>query len=954
MSTFGEWLQTERSERRLTREEFAQRVGCSVAMLRKIEADERRPSAQIAGLIANALEIAPAAQATFVRVARGELGMDRIPPVPRLSQHHGISPASAASHNNLPVLPTPLIGRQRELAELHRLASDPQCRMLTLVGPGGIGKTRLAIETASQLQVDFPDGVFFVPLASVDSSRFIVPVIAHSMGFAFLSASSADPKTQLLNFLGDKHALLLVDNIEHLLKEPDIEVFGELLAAAPGVKMLGTSRESLNLQGEWVFEVQGLPIPTDSQEAGVAQDTSIELFLQRARRAHVGFDATTTDYPAVVRICHLVNGMPLAIELAAAWVRTLTCDEIADEIERSLDFLSISARDLPPRHRSMRAVFDHSWKLLSDDERRALARLSVFRGGFGREAAGQVAGASLAMLSALVSKSLIRRPETGRYDLHEVIRQYAALELGSEPDNGQEARQQHYAFHLAMAEAATPQLKGSGQIETLRRLEQEHDNFRAALAWALECGGRDAALQLAGALRWFWQMRGYFEEGRGWLSKGIPAEAQAASPSKALASMDSTRRPWQRRTLARALEGLALLDNSVGNHGGAYALASHSAAICRELGDKQGLADALMIIGEVLRWQGDAALSRARLEEALTLFRDTGDRWSAARSLFRLGQDLTNFGGDSSARAMLEESSVILQELGDSFYLIGVVGALGVMAVNAGDYPAALSFFSRGLGLAREMSDPWGTADLLTNVGCVQRIQGDYAAADSTLREALKVYEQWGRGSWCADPQCALAENEIAQGNFRAAHARLDEACPCAEVSGNKWLQVLVSYFQGLLAYYEGDLDHAASTLGRTITLAREGQYQPDLARALVALGRTRSAQGDLKQAAASIQEGLRLFSETDSKLGITTALEALAALMTSEDAQRAARLFGAAESLRSSIGAPLPPVDRPAYERDVAAVLAQLGKPAFAKARKHGATQPYGDVVGEMLDLKF
>jgi predicted ATPase len=363
MNTFGEWLQQQRTHRRLTREEFANRVGCSVAMLRKIETGERRPSTQIAELMANAFEIPPAEHATFVRVARGELSVDRLHP-----ESKPIATATISSRKtNLPLFPTPLIGREREVEQLSQLLRDPQCRLLALVGPGGIGKTRLAIETAAQVQDVFANGVYFIPLASVNTTRFIVPVIADAIGFTFQSANRADPKTQLFGYLKEKQVLLLPDNLEQLLTEPGIELLPELLGHAPQVKLLATSRESLGLQEEWVFEVEGLPVPESIYAEGSAQNTSVELFLQRARRAHVGFNATPEDYPAILRICQLVDGMPLAIELAAAWVRALSCDEIAREIEHGMDFLSISARDIPARHRSMRAVFDHSWKLLTEE-----------------------------------------------------------------------------------------------------------------------------------------------------------------------------------------------------------------------------------------------------------------------------------------------------------------------------------------------------------------------------------------------------------------------------------------------------------------------------------------------------------------------------------------------------------------------------------------------------------
>src|SRR5512135_1608227 len=447
MDTFGEWLRQQRTHLKLTREQFAERVGCSVALLRKIEDGERRPSTQIAELIANSLNIPEADRATFVRVARGELNIERLPAVLKPST---TSTATALpTRNNLPVLPTPLIGRQREVEELRQLLRDPHCRLLTLVGPGGIGKTRLAIETASHVQAAFAEGVYFVPLAPVNSTRLIVPVTADALGFAFQSASSAEPKTQLFNYLKEKQALLVVDNLEHLLAEPGIEVFAEILARAPHVKLLTTSRESLGLQDEWIFEVQGLPIPDTRYVEGSAQNTSVELFLQRARRAHVGFHATPEDYPAIVRICQLMDGMPLGIELAAAWVRTLSCGEVAQEIERGLDFLSVSTRDLPARHRSMRAVLDHSWKLLTEEEKQALARLSVFRGGFRREAAEQVAEATLVVLSTLVTKSLIRRGGDGRYDLHELIRQFAADHFAERSEDEQTAIQAcHGSYYL--------------------------------------------------------------------------------------------------------------------------------------------------------------------------------------------------------------------------------------------------------------------------------------------------------------------------------------------------------------------------------------------------------------------------------------------------------------------------------------------------------------------------
>jgi len=856
------------------------------------------------------------------------------------------APAStpAAPGRSLPIALTSFHGREQELADLGRLLADAECRCLSLVGPGGIGKTRLALQAAQRHSAGFAHGVAFVPLASVGSAEAAVAAIAAAIHCTFYGPS--EPKEQLLTHLGDKQMLLILDNVEQLLADAPlpagfVELMLTILHRAPRVKLLVTSRQVLDLQGEWVLDVRGLAFPEAGKTAKVDQYAAVALFLQRARHACPGFAADEADLAAIAQICRLVEGMPLAIELAATWSRTLSAAEIAQEIAGSLDVLSAALRDLPERHRSMRVVFDRSWQRLSAGERQVLARLSVFRGGFSRPAAEQVAGATLPILSALVNRTLVRRTAAGRYGLHELVRQYGAGHLAADAEAQAAAQERHYDYFLALAEAADRQLRGRKQLEWLGRLEEEHDNLRTALEWALHRdpaapGGEEPTLRLAGALRWFWRMRGHFHEGRSWLSRALRHGPERRSAAR-----------------GRALLGKALLINALGDLGAALPPAEESAAICRELGDRVGLAEALTLLGLTLVWQGEAGPGQARLREALAICRQAGDRWGEAWALYRLGSSLADYAGDPGGRAMLEESAAILEETGDRFCLTGLLIPLGIVQVGSGEYAAALACFERALATAGELDHPWGMADALTNLGCVHRIVGDYAAAQRRFEQSLQVYEEHGGSMWLIDVRCALAENALCQGDMPTARSHLQAAADVLGESDNRWLQTLLCTFRGLLAHYEGDAAAAARLLEETAARAREGQFRPDLARALVALGRVRRAQGRLGPAGGRLREGLALFRALGHKLGIAEALEELAAVSAAQgEGTSAARLLGTAQALREGLGAPLPPVDRAGHDAVVAACRSALGEAAFTAAWAGGAARPWQEVVEEALRL--
>lgn len=804
-TTFGEWLRRQRNALNLTRENFAGRIGCSVSALRKIEDGERRPSEQIAELIANCLNITPVERSTFVRVARGELNVERLAPLSKSTASASVSPTSTTLRTNLPVLPTPLIGRQREVAHLTQLLCDPQCRLLTLVGPGGIGKTRLAIETASHLQDIFSEGMYFIPLAPVNSTRYIVPVIADAIGFAFPSAGPADPKAQLFSYLQEKRALLLIDNVEHLLAEPGIEVLGELLANAPQVKLLATSRESLGLHGEWVAEVRGLPIPENGQGRESAQDTSVELFLQRARRAYVGFTATPEDYPSILRICQLMEGNPLGIELAAAWVRTLCCDEMVREIEHGLGFLSVSARDLPARHRSMRAVFDHSWKLLSEQEQDILRRLSVFKGGFQREAAEQVAEATLSVLSTLVTKSLMRRSRAGRYDLHELIRQFAAEQFAERPQDQIATRARHARYYLTWFGRADGRLRSSAQREVLAELTVEMDNFRAAWDWAVAHGEFALIEQTLRTFDMLYDTRGWFREGLVALGRAVDALETAHGQTPP----DRTNQV----ALGHLLTARSSLTYRLGQHEEAQVMLERSLEILRPLNESRVLVETVTFLGVVMYLTGNYSRAMQLFSEGLEIATAVSDRWFAAMCRTEQVNVAMLIGKSENVYEQLLSAVADWRAIGDPRFIAFGLNFLAQGALISGRYDEARIALEESVALNSSVGARWNLGAAYQGLGTVAQGQGDHQQAVVMFRKCVNTFTELGGRQYVAQGLAEMGRSVIALGNATEAGRVWREALGIAtEIHGTPVaLEALVGLAS--LCAKQGDSEQALGWL---------------------------------------------------------------------------------------------------------------------------------------------
>lgn len=745
--SFGNWVKRTRKSLDLTQQELAKRVGCSASLIFKIESDERRPSRQIAELLAQHLEIPAGQRPLFFKVARQEKGiqnLDWLPSqgIPGLSLGSISDPAQERTapvyeqlKNNLPFPPTPLVGREHEISMVLQQLRNPACRLLTLTGPGGVGKTRLALEVASKSCDVFEHGVTFVSLAGTPSAEYILPAIADSMNFTFTGGK--DPKAQLFQFIQGKYLLLVLDNLEHLLDGAGL--IAELLESSHQIKILATSREQLNLRAEWAFAVQGLPIPLNISLENMGANSAVALFLQRSRQAKLDFTLTAEDLLYVEQICRLVEGSPLGLELAAAWVRTLSCREIAREIETNLDFLTATARDVPQRHRSMRAVFEYSWRLLNAEEQQVLSKLSVFRGGFSRDSASQVASATLPLLSKLVDKSLVRHSMDGRYELHELVRQFADEQLACS-GKLEETRNRHFAFHLALAEESRSRLRRGEQLVWMNRLEQDYDNLRAALEWSLryeklpgpvseeEESIIQASFRYAGALYMFWRMRDQWSEGRKWLKRVLDQPA---------------RQPVTRER-SRALNAAALLAAEQADLREARQLADQNLALAHELGDAHILARAFHARGVVLWKQKDYAAAHDSCEQAVVRFREMGNRLAMAGSLQILGRIAINQHNLEMAHTYLTECVQLFREFSNTIELYASLSDLGLLAYLRNDFSTARSCHESSLVYFREARNIAGIEMTMNRLGDIARCENNYEEAEKLYTESLNVYRDTG------------------------------------------------------------------------------------------------------------------------------------------------------------------------------------------------------------------
>jgi len=643
--------------------------------------------------------------------------------------------------NNLPRQLTSFIGREKELKDVKQLLTSSP--LVTLAGTGGSGKTRLALQVAAEVLEDYPQGVWLVELAALSDPSLVEQTVATSLG---LREAPGQPLMQtLLDYIQPRTLLLVLDNCEHLI-QPCATLAETLLQACPHLSLLATSREALKVTGEQVYRVPSLLAPDPAhlpqEEKGLAVIVSEyeapHLFVERASLQKPEFTLTSKNAPVVASVCYRLDGIPLAIELAAARVNALSVEEINARLEHRFRLLRGSSRTALPRQQTLQATLDWSYDLLTEQERLLLGRLSVFAGGWRLEAAEAVCSDEqikdfevLDLLTSLVDKSLVIAEEwegKSRYRLLETIREYGGQRL-QERQEQDRWRDRHLQFFLSLAEEAEPNLAESEQAEWLEKLQEEHENLRAGLKWCQQDKVRqEAGLRLAGALRQFWDIRGYLSEGREHL--------------QLLLSQVATSRKTPARN--KALNAAGILAWRQGDYAAAQALHEESLAIKRELGDKFGLTLSLNNLGNVTWRQGDYAAAYVFHKENLELSRELGDKRGVGASLNNLGMVVKAQGDCIMARALYEESLAIFRQLGDWQAISASLNNLGIVAWSQGDYIMARALYEESLAICRQLGDKQGQANSLNNLGNVACSQGDYVAAYVFHKESLAIRRELG------------------------------------------------------------------------------------------------------------------------------------------------------------------------------------------------------------------
>jgi non-specific serine/threonine protein kinase len=770
--SFGEWLRRKRKALDLTRDELAERLGYSAATIRKIEDEERHPSAQVIERLAEIFNIPPGERKDFLRFARGDWKSAPIDTEEDRPWHA----SSKSPRSNIPATTTSLIAREKEIALVCEYLSNDNIRLVTLMGPPGIGKTRLSIEVARIARADFPNGVFFVALAPLDDGNLIPSAIAQALGY--VGAKDISTSEQIKEGIGSKNLLLVLDNCEHLIEDVS-SLASTLLSACSQLKILATSRESLRIAGEWLYPVPAFDVPTDGSSIDlktISNFPAIKLFSERARAVRPDFVLSDENVETVSAICARLDGLPLVIELIAARLRLMSPETLLERLSTQFVLTADGMRAASERQKTLKHAIHWSYNLLSAEEQKLFACLSVFSGGFTLEAAERIFSDAVMekqvpdLITLLLDKSLLQRipDHEPRFTMLVTIQEFARerlREIGDETN----IRKLHLSYFLDFSEKGGREMRGSNQLDWFRRFIDTRDNLRAALEWAIETGRTEAALQMTRNLHWFWFVHSDHTEARRWFERVLAiSDAPHYAGLYAEVLTQFAHHIWTQigPADARPLVELAL-------------------SIARANADKQNTARALAVLGLVLIVEKNFAEAGLMLKESQTLFVETQDKWEYAHTLMCLALGADRQEQLSMSLELHQQALALFREIGDLYFQSFALNFIGILQVKEGNVTQGMAALREALILARRLDSRHGIASAIGRFAAAAQYTGDPRRAVYLYWAAKNIWDSFGTWQkedeiefehWLAPSRAMLSPAEFAEAIEQGHQITLEQA----------------------------------------------------------------------------------------------------------------------------------------------------------------------------------
>jgi predicted ATPase/DNA-binding XRE family transcriptional regulator len=930
LTSFGTWLRQKRRSLDLTQKAFADQIGCAEITVRRMEADEYKPSKELALVLFENLGIPELERPSWVQFARGlaEYPDDQASPS-----------ASRAPKTNLPIHLTSFIGREKEQEEIKKLILKN--RLVTILGAGGIGKTRLSIQTGFALLNNFPNGIWWVELASLSDPTLVPQAIITTLGLTEQAGRS--PLSILTDFLQSKRVLLILDNCEHLV-QACAHLTESLLHSCPDLRILATSRETLGVDGETVYLVPSLTIPNPKQVnlEGLPDYEAVQLFLERGHSSRSDFMLTKENAHAIAQICHDLDGIPLAIELAAARVKVLSTEEIAMRLDNRFRLLTSGARTALPRHQTLRAMIDWSYDLLSEKEKLLLRRLAVFTGGWSLEFAEQVCSDNkidsnemLDMLAKLVDKSLVmvaHNKTSARYRILETIRQYAQERL-SESDEDLTIRAKHRDVFLAFVETAAPEIFGADQKKWIDALEKEHDNIRSGMNWSIETQDAEHALRYCCGLAAFWERHKHYVEA-----------ATACKDTFALVDqIDGLKMTAQHATLLTAC---------------AFYIPASLLEIRPSLEQARSIYNAIdaynspgsTLTSEILTYVDISLNDLSAAEECLLDWYEkvnaSGYRWGIALAKRTMAQLALAKGQPDSAVALWQQAYELFMEIGDGWAASEVSGALIWQKIIRGELEEAIRLSKQNLLFYEEYGDPGGVARSNLHLGTIAREQGQYESARRYFTGAIARATERGDQSRSMEGAEQIAYLDYLEGNPGAARAKYKAVLTALNARPDDDAYGFVSIRFAQISLRENQLEEARKALTVGLEILQKAAQNVDLFVAYYGLGELARLEGNYSQAIEHYCASLQAVHDGAQHIEFPRILDGIAKTETSRsNFAKAAHLFGASQALRNKISTIIQAVDFPDYDKHLELLKSKMKAIEFESAWAEGAKMSFEEV---------